>query len=55
MPKFNVLAREVVFYSFIVEADDLEQAQAKIDIGDYDTGVPVDGDFFEIDDIVETQ
>jgi hypothetical protein len=54
MPKFNVLAREVVFYSFIVEADTLEQAQAKIDIGDYDTGEPVDGDFFEIDDIVET-
>jgi hypothetical protein len=55
MPKFNVLAREVVFYSFVVEADTLAQAQAKIDQGDYNTGDPVDGDFFEIDDIVETQ
>jgi hypothetical protein len=51
MPKFRVLASETVFYNFVVEADSLEQAQTKIDIGDYDPGQPYDGDNFEIDSI----
>ena len=51
MPKFRVLASETVFYNFIVEADTQEQAQAKIDLGDYDTGPAYDGDNFEIDSI----
>ena len=51
MTKFRVLASETVFYRFVVEADTQEQAQAKIDIGDYDTGPAYDGDNFEIDSI----
>jgi hypothetical protein len=51
MPKFRVLASETVFYDFEIEADSLEQAQAKIDLGDYDTGPAYDGDNFEIDSI----
>jgi hypothetical protein len=51
MPKFRVLASETVFYNFIVEADTQEQVQARIDMGDYDTGPAYDGDNFEIDSI----
>ena len=51
MLKFRVLASETVFYEFVIEADSLEQVQAKIDIGDYDTGPAYDGDNFEIDSI----
>jgi hypothetical protein len=51
MPKFRVLASETVFYDFEVEADSMEQAQARIDQGDYDTGPAYDGDNFEIDSI----
>ena len=51
MLKFRVLASETVFYRFVVEADSLEQAQARIDRGDYDTGPAYDGDNFEIDSI----
>lgn len=51
MPKFRILASETVFYDFEVEADSLEQAQARIDLGDYDTGPAYDGDNFEIDSI----
>ena len=53
MAKFRVLASETVFYDFVVEADSLEAAQAKIDIGEYDTGRPYDGDHFLIDSIEE--
>ena len=55
MPKFQVLASETVFYNFVVEADSLEEAQAKIDVGDYDTGPAYDGDNFEIDSIEKEQ
>jgi hypothetical protein len=55
MPKFRVLASETVFYDFVVEADNMEQAQAKIDVGDYDTGPAYDGDNFEIDNIEQEQ
>ena len=51
MLKFRVLASETVFYEFVVEADSLEAVQARIDIGDYDTGPAYDGDNFEIDSI----
>jgi hypothetical protein len=51
MPKFRVLASETVFYNFEVEADSMEQAQALIDTGDFDTGPAYDGDNFEIDSI----
>ena len=51
MPKFQVLASETVFYNFVVEADSIEAAQAKIDTGDYDPGTAYDGDNFEIDSI----
>ena len=51
MPKFQVLASDTVFYDFVVEADSMEEAQAKIDTGDYDTGPAYDGDNFEIDSI----
>jgi hypothetical protein len=51
MPKFRVLASETVFYDFEIEADSIEQAQAKIDLGDFDTGPAYDGDNFEIDSI----
>jgi hypothetical protein len=55
MPKFRVLASETVFYNFTVEADSMEQAQAMIDRGDYDTGPAYDGDNFEIDSIEQEQ
>jgi hypothetical protein len=51
MSKFRVLASETVFYEFVVEADSIEQAQARIDQGDFDTGPAYDGDNFEIDSI----
>ena len=51
MSKFRVLASETVFYEFVVEADSIEAARARIDIGDYDTGPAYDGDNFEIDSI----
>ena len=51
MPKFRVLASETVFYEFEVEADSVEAAQAKIDLGDFETGPAYDGDNFEIDSI----
>jgi len=51
MSKFRVLASETVFYDFEIEADSMEQAQAKIDMGDFDTGPAYDGDNFEIDSI----
>jgi hypothetical protein len=55
MPKFRVLASETVFYDFEIEADSLREAEAKIDIGDYDTGPAYDGDNFEIDSIEQEQ
>jgi hypothetical protein len=51
MSKFRVLASETVFYDFKIEADSMEEAQAKIDMGDFDTGPAYDGDNFEIDSI----
>lgn len=51
MPKFRILASETVFYNFVIEADSMEQVQARIDIGEYDTGPAYDGDNFEIDTI----
>ena len=53
MSKFTVEAQEVVFYTFEIEADSLEQAKAKISVGDYDTGPVVDGTNFEITSIQE--
>ena len=55
MSKFRVLASETVFYDFEIEADSMEQAQAKIDMGDFDTGPAYDGDNFEIDSIEQEQ
>jgi hypothetical protein len=53
MPKFNVLSREVVYYSSWVEAENREDAIKKI----YDFGVNandfVGGEFFEIDGVYE--
>jgi hypothetical protein len=51
MAKFRVLASETVFYDFVVEADSLEAAQAKIDQGEFETGEPYEGDHFGIDSI----
>ena len=53
MAKFRVLASETVFYDFEVEANSLEEARAKIDLGDFDTGPAYDGDHFGIDSIEE--
>ncbi len=55
MKKFRVLASETVFYDFVVEAETLEEAQAKLDRGDFDTGKAYDGDCFGIDSIEEEQ
>ena len=55
MAKFRVLASETVFYDFEVEADSIEDAQAKLDRGDFDTGPAYDGDHFGIDSIEEEQ
>ena len=53
MAKFRVLASETVYYEFFVEANSVEEAQAKIDRGDFDTGPAYDGDHFGIDSIEE--
>ena len=55
MSKFRVLASETVFYEFVVAADSIEQAQARIATGDFDTGPAYDGDNFEIDSIEQEQ
>jgi hypothetical protein len=55
MARFRVLASETVFYDFVVEAETLEEAQAKLDRGDFDTGQAYDGDHFGIDSIEEEQ
>ena len=55
MAKFRVLASETVYYEFFVEADTVEDAQAKLDRGDFDTGPAYDGDHFGIDSIEEEQ
>ena len=53
MPRFNVLSRELVYYSSWVEAESKEDAIKKI----YDFGIKdgdfVGGEYFEIDGVYE--
>ena len=53
MPKFEILARETVYYRVVVEALDADAAREKIYNGEVDIGEPVDSDYFEIDDVIE--
>jgi len=53
MPKFIVDARETVFYTVEVEAENQEQLQSMISNGIIDFGEAYDGDNFMIDAIEE--
>ena len=53
MPKFIVDARETVFYTVEVEAENQEQLQSMISKGEIDFGDAFDGDNFMIDGIQE--
>ena len=52
MSKFHVLCSETVCYRVVVEADSEEQARELVASGEVDIGSPVDGDNFEIDEVV---
>ena len=53
MSKFQVLCSETVCYRVVVEADSEDQARELVESNTIDLGDPVDGDNFEIDDILE--
>jgi hypothetical protein len=55
MPKYIVDARETVFYTVEVEADNQEQLQSMISSGMIDFGNAFDGDNFMIDAIEEVK
>ena len=52
MSKFRVYCSETVSYMVEVEADTAEAAHEMVASGMVELGEPVDGDNFEIDDVV---
>jgi hypothetical protein len=52
MSKFRVYCSETVTYMVEVEAESADQARELIFNGEVDLGEPVDGDNFEIDEVV---
>ena len=52
MSKFRVYCSETVTYMVEVEAESAEQAEELIGSGEIDLGDPVDGDNFQIDEVV---
>ena len=52
MSKFRVYCSETVTYMVEVEADSAEQARELVASGEVDIGSPVDGDNFEIDEVM---
>jgi hypothetical protein len=55
MPKYIVDARETVFYTVEVEAENQEQLESMISSGMIDFGNAFDGDNFMIDAIEEVK
>ena len=55
MSKFQVLCSETVCYRVVVEADSAEQAEELVASGVVDLGNPVDGDNFEIDEVMSLE
>jgi len=52
MSKFRVYCSETVTYMVEVEAESAEQAEELVGSGEIDLGDPVDGDNFQIDEVV---
>ena len=52
MSKFQVLCSETVCYRVVVEAESEEAARELVASGEVDIGSPVDGDNFEIDEVM---
>jgi len=52
MSKFRVYCSETVTYMVEVEAESAEAAEELIYSGEVDLGDPVDGDNFEVDEVV---
>jgi nicotinate-nucleotide pyrophosphorylase len=52
MSKFRVYCSETVTYMVEVEAESAEQAEELVASGSVDLGDPVDGDNFQIDEVV---
>ena len=53
MPKYEILAREIVYYAFEVEADNEEQAMQEAYNYELTFNDATDADYFEIDSIEE--
>ena len=52
MSKFRVYCSETVTYMVEVEAESAEQAEELVFNGEIDLGEPVEGDNFQIDEVV---
>jgi hypothetical protein len=52
MSKFQVLCSETVCYRVVVEAESEDAARELVQSGEVELGNPVDGDNFEIDEVV---
>jgi hypothetical protein len=52
MSKFRVYCSEIVTYMVEVEAESAEQAEELVGSGEIDLGDPVDGNNFQIDEVV---
>ena len=52
MSKFRVYCSETVTYMVEVEAESAEQAEELVGSGEIDLGDPVDGNNFQIDEVV---
>jgi len=52
MSKFRVYCSETVTYMVEVEAESAEAAEELVASGEVDLGDPVDGDNFQIDEVV---
>ena len=52
MSKFRVYCSETVTYMVEVEAESVEQAEELVASGEIDLGDPVDGDNFQIDEVL---
>jgi len=55
MSKFRVYCSETVTYMVEVEAESAEQAEELVGSGAVDLGDPVDGDNFQIDEVVSVE
>jgi len=55
MSKFRVYCSETVSYMVEVEAKSAEHAEELVANGEIDLGEPVDGDNFQIDEVVDVE